>query len=209
MIGYIRVSRPTQDPGKNRADILEYANERGLTPVTFVEETVSGRVSWRDRKLHQVITGLSAGDTLIIPELSRLGRSMMEIMEILNYCMTRDILVCAVKGGWELGNTIQSKVLAMAFSIAAEIERDLISSRTTEALRAKKAAGVRLGRPPGPGKSSLDAKRRDLEELIGNGATITYTARRLGVSKSTLHRYIKQRNIEPERLREARIRRDA
>lgn len=206
VIGYIRVSRASQNPTKNRADILEYANAKRIGPVNFVEETVSGRVTWTDRLLYESVSGMRQGDYLIIPELSRLGRSMLEIMEILNYCMTHGIRVHAIKGGWELGDTVQSKVLAMAFSIAAEIERDLISARTKEALRARKAEGVRLGRPPGPGKSRLDEHRSAIEDLLANGATIRYVARRFSVSPSTLHAYLRQRSIDAETLRRRRLR---
>jgi DNA invertase Pin-like site-specific DNA recombinase len=139
------MSRSNQDIEKNKADILAFANERHFGHVDFFEEKVSGRVSWKKRIIKDVIEELQSGDRLIVPELSRLGRSMLEIMEMLSVAQEKDIAIYAVKGSWELNGSIQSKVMAMAFKIASEIERDLISQRTTEALKGRKAKGVRLG----------------------------------------------------------------
>jgi DNA invertase Pin-like site-specific DNA recombinase len=111
-----------------------------------VEEHVSGRVSWRSRKLGAVIENAKAGDTLIVSELSRLGRSMLECMEILSLAVHKQLSIYAIKGNWQLDNSIQSKVVAMAFAIASEIERDLISQRTKEALAARRRASRSAGR---------------------------------------------------------------
>jgi DNA invertase Pin-like site-specific DNA recombinase len=151
------------------------ANDKDLSKVEFVEETVSGRVSWKKRKLAELLNGCNAGDNILVSELSRLGRSMLECMEILSLALKRGINVYAVKGNWQLDQSIQSKIIAMAFSMAAEIERDLIFQRTMEALRAKKAAGMKLGRPKGPGKSRLDAFRPEIEALLANGSTQKFT----------------------------------
>ena len=127
-IAYLRVSTTDQDLKKNRYDILQLANDKGLGKVQWVEETVSGRVSWHQRKIAEVLERLQREDTLIVSELSRLGRSMLECMEILSIAFQKGIHLYAVKGNWRLDNSIQSKIVAMAFSMAAEIERDLISS---------------------------------------------------------------------------------
>ncbi len=158
-VAYLRVSTVDQDTEKNKDDILRIANEKDFGRVEFVEEKASGNRTWKERKIKGIIDCLGDGDRLIVPEMSRLGRSMLEIMEILAIAKEKGISVYAVKGNWELNGSIQSKVMAMAFSIAAEIERDLISSRTKEALKARKAAGVKLGRPKGPGKPKLDQYR--------------------------------------------------
>lgn len=142
-IGYLRVSTDAQDLKKNRADILMLANKEGLGRVHFVEEKVSGKTPWRKRKIANVLDDLRDGDALVVSELSRLGRSMLECMEILAIASERNIRVYAIKGNWRLDDTIQSKIIAMAFAMAAEIERDLISARTTEALRARKARQAR------------------------------------------------------------------
>src|SRR5947199_806452 len=175
-VAYLRVSTDEQDLKKNKADILHLANEKSLGKVQWVEETVSGQISWRTRKIAQVLDTLQAGDNLIVSELSRLGRSMLECMEILSIATDKKIHLYAVKGNWQLDQSIQSKIIAMAFSMAAEIERDLISQRTTEALRAKKAAGMKLGRPKGPGKSKLDTFRQEIEALLANGSTQKFIA---------------------------------
>ena len=149
----MRVSTLDQDLEKNKADILHLANERNLGKVKFVEEKASGTKNWKERKIGDVISAMGKGDHIIVSELSRLGRSMLEIMEILSVAKEKGIEVFAVKNKWSLNGSIESKIVAMVFSMAAEIERDLISQRTKEALKARKAMGVILGRPRGPGKS--------------------------------------------------------
>ena len=129
-IGYLRVSTADQDVEKNKADILTLANHYNLGQVKFFEEKVSGKISWHKRRIAQIIEDLKKGDSLVVSEMSRLGRSMLECMEILSIAMERGIHVYSVKGNWRLDQSIQSKIIAMAFSMAAEIERDLISQRT-------------------------------------------------------------------------------
>jgi len=186
-VAYLRISTGDQDLEKNKADILLLANRKELGQVHFIEETVSGHVSWRCRKIATVLEELRSGDTLVVSELSRLGRSMLECMEILSIAIQKGIHLYAVKGAWTLDNSMQSKIVAMAFAMAAEIERDLISQRTKEALRARKAAGVRLGRPPGPGKSKLDDFRPEIEALLANGSTQRFIARRYHTTAANLH----------------------
>ena len=195
-LGYLRVSTDDQDLEKNKADILKLANEKDLGRVRFIEEAVSGRVSWKKRKVAEILDRCRAGDNIIVSELSRLGRSMLECMEILSIALERGIHVYAVKGSWQLDQSIQSKIIAMAFSMAAEIERDLISQRTKEALRAKKAAGMKLGRPKGPGKSKLDAFRPEIEALLANGSTQKFIAQRYSTTEANLHNWMKKRGIK-------------
>ena len=194
-IGYLRVSTFSQELEKNKADILALANNFDLGRVAFVEEIVSGKVSWRKRKIADVLEGLAAGDSIIVSELSRLGRSMLECMEILSVSLEKGVAVYAVKGNWKLDNSIQSKIIAMAFSMAAEIERDLISSRTTEALRHRKAQGMKLGRPTGPGKSKLDQYRPEIEALLQNGSTQRFIAKRYGTTEANFSNWLRKNNI--------------
>lgn len=194
-VAYLRVSTVDQDIEKNKTDILRLANNKAFGTVQFVEEKVSGKVSWKKRKIREIIEELQGGDNLIVSELSRLGRSMLECMEILSIALQKGISVYAVKGGWQLDNTIQSKIIATAFSMASEIERDLISKRTQEALRAKKLAGIKLGRPRGPGKSKLDAFRPEIEALLDNGSTKRFVARRYGTTESNLHSWLKKKGL--------------
>ena len=195
-IGYLRVSKETQDLDKNRADILTLANREGFGRVEFVEEKASGRIAWRKRKIADILAELREGDALIVSELSRLGRSMLECMEILSIASDAGIRVYAIKGSWRLDETIQSRIIAMAFSMAAEIERDLISARTKEALRARKASGQPLGRPKGPGKSKLDPFRPEIEALLANGSTQRFIAKRYNTTPGNFSNWMKKNEIK-------------
>ena len=195
-VAYLRVSTNDQDLEKNKTDILAFANDREFGHVKWVEEKVSGKVNWKKRRIKGIIDDLGKGDRLIVPELSRLGRSMLEIMEILSVAKEKGICIYALKGGWELNGTIQSKVMAMAFSIAAEIERDLISQRTREALKARKAQGVTLGRPKGPGKSKLDAHKDEIVALLKTGVPKTKVASKYGVHTTTLYNWLEKNGLE-------------
>lgn len=194
-IGYLRVSTVDQDLEKNKHEILELANNRDFGKVEWVEEKVSGKKNWKLRKIKTVIDSLGKGDRIIVPELSRLGRSMLEIMEMLSVSKEKGISIYAIKGGWELNGSIQSKVMAMAFSIAAEIERDLISKRTKEALKARKANGIKLGRPKGPGKSKLDEYREEIVALLKNGSTKSYVAKKYGTTLPNLYNWLRKNEL--------------
>jgi DNA invertase Pin-like site-specific DNA recombinase len=194
-VAYLRVSTADQNTEKNKKEILLFANDRKFGNVDFFEEQVSGKKSWKEREIKNIIDGLGEGDRLIVPELSRLGRSMLEIMEILAVAKEREIHIYDIKGNWELNGSIQSKVMAMVFSIAAEIERDLISSRTKEALQARKAAGVKLGRPKGPGKSKLDKYREEIIALLNTGSTKTYLAKKYETSLPNFYNWLKKNEI--------------
>jgi DNA invertase Pin-like site-specific DNA recombinase len=198
---YLRVSTFEQDNEKNKSDILKFANDRDFGKVHFVEEKVSGIKSWKERKIKNIIDELGEGDRLIVPELSRLGRSMLEIMEIMAVAKEKGIAIYDVKNGWSLNGSIESKVMAMVFSIAAEIERDLISKRTIEGLRAAKAKGKLLGRPKGVGKSKLDVHKDEIIALIKTGSTQVYIAKKYKTSQPNLYNWIKKnglQNIKPE-----------
>lgn len=189
-IAYLRVSTGAGDNDKNKAAILEFAMDHGLKKPAFIEEKVSGMKSWNDRKIHGIINDLDDGDALIVSELSRLGRSMLEIMEIISVAIRKGIRVYALKGNWELDGTIQSKIVAMVFSMAAEIEHDLIVARTKESLAAAKAKGVKLGRPKGPGKSRLDKYEPEIRALLANGSTQKFIANRYCVTAATLSNWL-------------------
>jgi DNA invertase Pin-like site-specific DNA recombinase len=194
-VAYLRVSTDEQDLKKNRADILTLANEKSLGKVHWVEETASGRISWKKRKIAEVINNFQEGDNLIVSELSRLGRSMLECMEILALATEKKIHIYAVKGAWQLENSLQSKIMAMVFSMAAEIERDLLSQRTKEALAARKRAGQKLGRPTGVGKSKLDKHRVEIEALLKNGSTQKYIAERYNTTEANLSRWLAKHGL--------------
>jgi len=200
-VSYLRVSTEEQNTEKNKADVLKFSNDRDFGKVHFVEEKVSGTKSWKERKIKKIIDDLGAGDRLIVPELSRLGRSMLEIMEILAVAKEKGIAIYDIKNGWDLNGSIQSKVMALVFSIAAEIERDLISKRTKEGLRVAKAKGKLLGRPKGPGKSKLDKHREEIISLIKTGSKQTYIAKKYGTSQPNLYNWLNKnglQDIKPE-----------
>jgi len=208
---YLRVSTDEQDIKNQRLEILNLANKRNMGLVEFIEDpAVSGRVSWRQRKIAQVLEDMAAGDTLIVAELSRLGRSMYEIMEILAIAVKKGVRIYAVKGGWSLDDTIQSKILAMVFAMAAEIERDLNIQRTKAAMATRRAMAQRgeswvsrsgnvvcgLGRPKGPGPSKLDRHEATIRERLSFGVPIARLAKDHGTTPANLRHWMRQRQIE-------------
>lgn len=195
-VAYLRVSTVDQDLEKNKSEILFLANDKSLGKVDFVEEKISGKIHWRKRKIGNIIDELQKGDTILLNEFSRLGRSMLECMEIISIATEKGINIYTVKGNWQLDNTIQSKVMAMIFSMVSEIERDLISKRTKEALKTKKANGVKLGRPKGPGKSKLDTHKFEIEALLKNGSTKKFIAKRYNSTPANLHNWIKKNIVQ-------------
>ena len=197
-IGYLRVSTVDQDLEKNKADILRLANDKKLGNVEWEEEKVTGTRDWRSRKIGEVIEGLKQGDSIITSEFSRLARSTLQILEIMKICKQKGINVHVVKGDWSLNARFHSKVLLLVFSMVSEIERDLISIRTKEALAVRKAQGMKLGRPRGPGKSKLDKHREEIIALLKTGSKQNYIAKRYGCTPGTLTQWLKKRNIDVE-----------
>lgn len=196
-VSYLRVSTDEQDIEKDKFQVLQLANDKKFGNVEFIEDQgISGKTSWRQRKIGPLVDSLGPGDRLIVPEISRLGRSMLECMEILSILKNKDVSVYGIKNGWELNGTIQSKVMAMVFSMVAEIERDFISKRTIEGLRAARAKGKMLGRPKGPGKSKLDPHRTEIIALLKTGSQKTYVSKKFGVSIPTLTNWITKNKID-------------
>lgn len=191
---YTRVSTTMQTTANQRYEIEKFAQTRSLTICIWVEETVSATRRLDERRLSKLLKSLKPTDTLIVSELSRLGRNLMQIMSILNLCMERNITVYAIKEGYELGDNINSKVLAFAFGLAAEIERNLISARTKESLARLKAEGKKLGRPVGSKKSNPILKRHAayIEKRMAEGARQIDIARSLKCSRHTVREWVKQ-----------------
>lgn len=193
--GYIRVSSDRQTVENQRYEIRRFCRNEELPPVDgWIEETVSGTAAWSKRTLGDLLGRVASGDLIICSELSRLGRSLYMIMEILSHCMARGVKVWTVKDGFRLGDDIQSKVLAFAFGLSAEIERNLISQRTREALARRRAEGMTLGRPKGS-RTGIDrlklGKRRDeIRYMLAAGKTRKAIAAALGVDAGTLRRYL-------------------
>lgn len=193
--GYIRVSTDRQTVENQRSEILKFAAAHEIAIDGWIEETISGTKNYDKRKLGELLQNIQAGDLIICAELSRLGRNLFMIMEILHICMNKECRVWTIKDGYRLGDDIQSKVLAFAFGLSAEIERNLISQRTKAALDRKRAEGVRLGRPKGAlsKKVKLTGKEEAIRILLDEGTSYAQIARLLHVDRSTLVRFVKSR----------------
>jgi len=195
-IGYLRVSTQNQETEKFKGDILGFANEKKFGNVEWVEEIVSGKKSWKERKIKEVVDRLGKDDRLIVPELSRLGRSTLEVLEILRTAKDKDIAVYSVKEGLEMNGSVQAKVMSTMLALFAELERDFISQRTKEALRVKKAQGVKLGRPKGTGKSKLDQHKEDIIAHLKAGTTKRYIAKKYNTSEVNLWKWLKKHKLQ-------------
>ncbi len=193
--GYIRVSTDKQTVENQRFEIEKFAKGSNLYIDKWIEETISGNMAVEKRKLGLLLKKLHKGDVLISSEISRLGRNLMMIMSILNVCMQKEIQVWTIKDNYRLGNDINSKVLAFAFGLSAEIERNLISQRTKEALERKKKEGVILGRPKGrkSTRTKLSGKEDRIHEMLENGYSKSHIARRMKVSRVTLLNFLKKK----------------
>lgn len=192
--GYIRVSSNKQTVENQRFEILQFCRREGVIIDGWIEETISGTRTFKKRLLGPLLHKVKKGDIIICSELSRLGRNLFMIMEILNICMDKGCRVWTIKEGYRLGDDIPSKVLAFAFGLSAEIERSLISQRTKEALARKRTEGVILGRPKGsvnaPEKLKLYHKKTQIERLLANGFSYNKIARAYHVDPKTLKRFI-------------------
>jgi DNA invertase Pin-like site-specific DNA recombinase len=194
--GYIRVSTDKQSVENQRFEINNFCSSGNIRIDKWIEEKISGNMAVEKRKLGSLLKRLSREDVLICSEISRLGRNLMMIMSILNECMQKEIKVWTIKDNYRLGNDINSKVLAFAFGLSAEIERNLISQRTREALARKKNEGIKLGRPKGKAaKLKLTKKDAQIRHLLKNGTSISAIARKMKVSRTTATKYIKEMGV--------------
>ncbi len=198
--GYIRVSTDTQTVENQRFEINNFCANNNIKVDSWIEETISGVTTYKSRQLGRLLRRVHKDDIIVCSELSRLGRNLFMIMEILNLCMTRECRLWTIKDGYRLGDDINAKVLAFAFGLSAEIERNLISQRTKEALARKRAEGVRLGRPSGVETRmtllKLNRYRDRIQAMLDKGYSQRYIARQLHVSRNTLIRFMKRINKE-------------
>ncbi|WP_256330790.1 master DNA invertase Mpi family serine-type recombinase [Pelistega sp. MC2] len=196
--GYIRVSTDKQTVENQRYEINLFCEKHTLCVNKWIEETISGSKNVQDRKLGMLLNKMKKGDILICSELSRLGRNLLMIMGVLNECMNRDIQVWTIKDNYRLGSDINSKVLAFAFGLSAEIERNLISQRTKEALARKRAEGVILGRPRGSksSKTKLTGQEKKILELLERKVSYSAIGRILGVHRLTVSSFIKKHRLQ-------------
>lgn len=194
--GYIRVSSDKQTVENKRFEINKFITKENLKNDGWIEETISGTKNYDKRELGKLLKQIQKDDLIICAELSRLGRKLFMIMEILNICMTIECKVWTIKDNYRLGEDIQSKVLAFAFGLSAENERNLISQRTKEALARKKSEGVVLGRPKGS-KTALTSrklygKRELIRGLLAEGCSKRSIAKICKVDRNTLSRFISE-----------------
>lgn len=190
-IGYIRVSTGKQNPENQRDEIQRFANEKSMEIDTWFEETVSGKIAYRKRKLGRILKRMKSGDTLIVTEISRLSRSLTEIMSIMGYCLEKGINIYTTKERYTFDNSINSKVLCFAFGLVAEIERNLISMRTKEALALRKSEGVRLGRRSGTDVKMEVIRENEpkIERMLEEGMSVSMMCRKIGIARSTWYKY--------------------
>jgi len=188
---YLRVSTIEQNTEKNKDDILRFANDKKLGNVEFIEETISGKSNYKERQLGKLINDLKAGDVLLVPELSRLARSITQILEVIEICKNKKIVLYSLKENFSTkDDSIQSTITSTIFGLVAQIERELISQRTKEALQAKKAQGIKLGRPSGKGKSQLDNYRDEIFALLSAGVPKTKVAKKYNISRQGLDKWL-------------------
>lgn len=195
---YLRVSTDTQSLENQKYEILMYCDRNDLKIDEWVEEVVSATKHIKDRKVGELVKGLKTEDVLIVSELSRLGRNLMEVMHILHDCMEKQVKVFTIKEKYELGDNLNSKVLAFAFGLSAEIEQQLISQRTKEALARKKSEGKKLGRPKGSlsRHTKLSGKEDMIVELLRKKLSVSAIAKIFEVHRLTAHSFIKSRKLK-------------
>ena len=193
--GYIRVSTDKQTVDNQRFEIERFCSKNNLKIEQWIEETISGNKTPDKRLLGSLLAEVKKGDLIICSELSRLGRSLFMIMSILNQLMLNDVRIWTIKDNYRLGDNIQSKVLAFAFGLSAEIERDLISQRTKEALARKRSEGAVLGRPSGSKSAhvKLSGNEQDIRALLDRSFSISAIGRIYGVNRCTVDAFLKER----------------
>ena len=192
---YLRVSTDQQDLDNQRHGILEYTNTQNIAGLQFVEDNAAGKVKWKERKLGDLLLKtLQTGDTILFAEVSRMARSTLQILEILEHCAKQGFIVHIVKQNMVFDDSLNSKITATVMGLAAEIEREFISMRTKEALAKRKAAGVVLGRPRGRAKKlKLDKHSKDIHKYLDLGLSKTAICKLVGCSPSTLYEWIERR----------------
>ena len=195
--GSLRVSTDQQDVNNQKHGILEYANQNGFSDIQFVEDIVSGKKPWQERGIGRILENCMEGDTVLVAEVSRLARTTLQVLEILQFCYEKKINLHIAKNGMKFDSSMQSKITATILGLAAEIEREFISSRTKEALAARKAAGVKLGRPKGKAeKLRLDEHRETIQAYLDKGVSKTAIAKIIECPVTTLHDYCKARKMK-------------
>lgn len=196
-IAYVRVSTDEQDYRNQKFELLNYCDKSGIKIDKWLEVEMSSRRSAKDRRIDELISSLKSNDRLLVSELSRLGRSTGEVIQLIKTLTDQQIEFVAVKQGFHINSQnskdMTSKVMVTIFSLLAELERDLISERTKMGLARARASGKKLGRPKGPGKSKLDGKEDVIKGFLKKGVTRANIAKILDVSWGTMDNFIKRK----------------
>ena len=194
---YMRVSTPHQTVENQHYALLKFADQHALRVDAWITETGSGAKTYTERVLGQLLTQLTPHDTLLVTELSRLGRRLMELMQLLHILMEKRVTVISVKEGLEVGDTLNAKVLAFAFGLTVDIERSLIAARTREALARRRQEGQRLGRPPGrlSKQTKLTGRDQEIRMFLQKKVAVAAIARLMGVHRTTMAHYITSRRL--------------
>lgn len=201
---YLRVSTDRQDTNNQKLGILDYCNNRNLTPLKFLEDTASGKIPWRERVIGSVFEKSAKGDNIIVSEVSRLGRSTLQVLEILEAAAQKGVSVHIAKDSMVMDGSMQATITATILGLAAQIEREFISIRTKEALHKCKKDGVKLGRPKGQAELlKLDAFREDISGYLKKGINKRAIAKLIECSPSTLYQWLKRRHIKNGATRSA------
>jgi DNA invertase Pin-like site-specific DNA recombinase len=198
ILAYLRTSTNKQEISNQKLEILEFAHRKNFKIDGFIESTISSRKSSKQRRIDELIGKLSSGDTLIVTELSRLGRSTAEVISLVNSLVEGKVRLRILKQNLDIKeHDMNSKIIITLFSLFGELERDLVSLRTKEALAAKKSQGIKLGKPKGTiQKSKFDKDVERIKELLGLGLSVRKIARSLGYSNHIgLNTYVKKRNL--------------
>lgn len=193
---YLRVSTDHQDVNNQKLSVLDYCNARGISSLTFIEDTVSGKSSWREREIGNILEKAKKGDLIVASEISRLGRSALQVLEIMEMAAQKGVAVHIAKNNMVLDGSMQSTITATILGLAAQIEREFISARTKEALAKRKSDGAKLGRPKGESDLlKLDAFRDEITNYLKKGINKRAIAKLIECSPSTLYSWLKRRCI--------------
>jgi len=193
---YLRVSTNKQDTENQKLSVLDYCNRHHLVPVKYIEDTSSGKLHWQNRPIGNILEKANSDDHIIVAEVSRLGRSTLQVLEILEHAATKKVSVHIAKSNMVMDGSMQSTITATILGLAAQIEREFISTRTKEALSQRKAKGIKLGRPKGQASTlKLDTEKDHIISYLKKGVSKRSIARIIECSPATLYAWLKRRNI--------------
>jgi DNA invertase Pin-like site-specific DNA recombinase len=193
---YLRVSTDQQDIQAQKFGILDYCNKNNLSPIKFVEDTASGKIAWQDRIIGRIMEKATNGDLIVVSEISRLGRSALQVLEILELAAKKEVSVHIAKNHIVVNGSIESTITATILGLAAQIEREFISTRTKEALAKRKADGFTLGRPKGQSQLlKLDSFAEEIKGYLKKGINKRAISKLIECSPSTLYLWLKRRKL--------------